>query len=163
MKAYFLLLCWRLVFPMVTFAQANDTERTIVKVEETERQKKTITELFKGDKLIRKHVEVIRTGNKPVEVKYTCYYQDGKEVLFECWDSKSKISTRYFKVNNQLVMAEIDRDGDGLFEWVVIYGEGEKVSSVFRRTKDGGIEMLDGDALDTFKKGSDAAKKLFER
>jgi|GEM_PF-3117062 len=163
MKAYFFLLCWRLALPIVTFAQANDTERTIVKVEETERQKKTITELFKGDKLVRKQVDVIRTENKPVEVKYTRYYQDGKEVLFECWDSKSKISTRHFKVNSQLVMVEIDRDGDGLFEWVVIYGEGERVSSVFRRAKDGGIEMLDGDALDAFKKGSDTAKELFER
>ncbi len=160
MKTYPLLLSWLLVLTMVSFAQTNDTERTVVKVQETEREKRTITEVFKGDKLIRKHVEAVRAGEKPVVVKYTRYYQDGKEVLFESWDSRSKVTIRYFMAETRLVMAETDYDGDGWFEWVVLYGDGGNVEAVFKRTRNGGIEVLEEDALATWKEGSNLARGI---
>lgn len=163
MKLHVILLFWILVSPAVAFAQTKDGERNVVKVEETRRGKKTITDTFKGDVLIRKQVEEQRTGDKPLEAKYTRYYRDGQEVLFECWDSKSKETVRYFTQDKRTVMAELDRNGDGVFEWVVLFGKDDTVSTVFRRTADGKMELLDGAALDTFKKGSDTAKELFER
>lgn len=163
MKLHIILLFWMLVSPVVAFAQPKDGERNVVKVEETKRGKKTITETFKGDVLVRKQVEEQRTGDKPLEAKYTRFYRDGQEVLFEYWDSKSKETVRYFTQDKRTVMAELDRDGDGLFEWVVLFGKDEKVSTVFRRTTDGKMELLDGDALDKFKQGSATAKELFER
>jgi len=163
MKPHVILLFWMLVSPVVAFAQAKDGERNVVKVEETKRGRKTITDTFKGDVLIRKQVEEQRTGDKPLEAKYTRYFRDGQEVLFEYWDSKSKETVRYFTQDKRTVMAELDRDGDGLFEWVILFGKDDKVSTVFRRTTDGKMELLDGPALDTFKKGSDAAKEFFDR
>jgi hypothetical protein len=163
MRLCFIVLFWLLTSLVMTFAQSKDAERTVEKVEETKRGRKTITETFKNGMLVRKHVEEKRTGDKPVEAKYTHYYQGGQEVLFECWESKSKETSRYFMVEKRLVMAELDRDGDGLFEWVVLFGKDEKVSTVFRRTTDGKIELLDGDAFDKFKHASDTAKELFER
>jgi hypothetical protein len=152
MKFHIIFLLWMMVSPLLTFAQTNIGERTVVKVEENKRGKKTITDVFIGGVLVRKQVE-----------EYTRFYRDSQEVLFEYWDSKSKETVRYFTQDNRTVMAELDRDGDGLFEWVVLFGKDEKVSIVFRRTKEGKMELLDGDALDKFKQGSDAAKEFFER
>lgn len=163
MKLYVIWIFCLLFSPILGFAQTKDAERTVVKHEETKRGNKTTTDTFKGDLLIRKQVEERRTNDKPLEAKYTRHYRDGHEVLFEYWDSKSKETVRYFTQDDRTVMAELDRDGDGLFEWVVLFGNDEKVSAVFRRTADGKMELLDGAALDTFNKGSDAAKKLFER
>jgi len=163
MKLQITFLLWMLISPLVTLGHPNDGERTVVKVEETKRGKKTITDTFKGDKLIRKHVEEQRGGDKPLDATYTRYYRDNQEVLFEYWDSKSKETVRYFTEDKRLVMAELDKDGDGVFEWAVLFGKDEKISTVFRRIAGGKIEMLTGDALDKFKQGSDIAKELFER
>lgn len=163
MKLQIIFLLWLLTSPLVGFGQTNDGERTVVKVEETKRGKKTITDTFKGDKLIRKQIEEQRTGDKPLDARYTRYYRDGQEVLFEYWDSRSKETVRYFTEDKRTVMAELDKDGDGIFEWVVLFGKDEKVSTVFRRIAGGKMELLTGDALDKFKQGSDTAKELFER
>jgi hypothetical protein len=163
MKFQVILAFWILFSSVVVFAQPKDGERNVVKVEETKRGKKTITDTFKGGVLIRKQVDEQRTGDRPLEAKYTRYYRDRQEVLFEYWDSKSKETVRYFTQDNRTVMAELDRNGDGVFEWVVFFGKDDKVSTVFKRTADGKMELIEGAALDTFKKGSDTAKELFER
>ncbi len=161
MKFSTLLLLCQLAWPVQTIAQANEPEQTVDRVVETKRGRKVITETRRGDVLVRKRVEEHRTGDKPVEVKYTRHYLEGKEVLFECWDSRSKITTRYFKVENQLVMGELGRDGDGFFEWMVFFGKKGEVTTVFRRTADGRLKLLEGADLEEFRKGADLGRMLF--
>lgn len=154
---------WVFLLPAIVFSQINNNERTVVKTEKTAHGEKTITEVLQRDMLIKRQVEERRTGDNPLKAKYTRFYQDGKEVLFEYWDSKSEETVRYFMQDSRLIMAELDHKSDGVFEWLIFFGKDEKVGNVFKRTRGGDIELLTGTRLEEFKEGSVIAKELFSR
>jgi hypothetical protein len=137
-------------------------DRTVTRVEEGKQKKKIITEIFRDGKIFKSETEEIRTGPVSLVAKYSRFYQDGKQVMSEYWDSVSKEKIRFFGEKGKIVFTELDRDGDGIFEWLEIYTPSGETHSVFKREKDGKLNLISGDELSRFKKGSNIARDLFE-
>ena len=154
-KALLVLLAPLLV--LIAFAQTNSLERR-VKV----RAGKIVTEYYNSNIVVRVEGVSTKTNSTGAPIAgYTKLYQDGKLALEENWGPTSETQRIYYR-NGRQIVTEMDEDGDGIPEWVIVFGENGKACEVFKFKGRGKIELLGTGATEEFNRGLEQSKDLIE-
>jgi len=122
---------------------------------------RTVTDYYEDNVLVRREVVEDPNEDGVPDAGYTDIYRDNKLIYDENW-GPGTIKQRHFFRDGKQVMIEIDKDGDGIFEWIVMHSDQGQPYAIFKLSDKGRIQLLGKGALEDFKKGSEAARKLHE-
>ena len=108
-----------------------------------------------------------RDKDGKTDLRYETTYRDGKRVMFTQSQRNSNdvfvVTARSFWAAGEMVMSEVDEDGDGLFETMVIYHRGSKDMEVFTRQSDGSTKPASAEVLRRYKKMDEAFGEFWDK
>lgn len=113
------------------------------------------TTCWAGDRsdITRKVSEADRDKDGQIDLRIETVYR-GKSKVMQTISRRNQqgvmaVSTRAYVAHGVLVMAESDDDGDGVLETVGIFDANRKLTEMFRRRPDGGVEPVSTQELDS--------------
>lgn len=143
-----------------------DAQEVESKVKEIDKNKngktdQRIVEMYLKGVLVRTEMQYDSDEDGIPDVGYIKIFQDKKLIYFESWNRRFRDRQRSFHFENGSEVIEMDRDEDGIFEWVIMYEAEHELKAVLRRDKEGKLEALGETALEQAKRGVGIAKDLF--
>jgi len=123
---------------------------------------KVVSEYYMSNALVR--VEAVSTttneNGSPI-AGYTKLYQNGKLTLEENW-GPGPIRQRTFIRDGKPLLTETDKDGDGIFEWIVVNRDDGEAYAVFKCLSQHSIELLGASAVADYNEGLKEGKGIIE-
>jgi hypothetical protein len=114
---------------------------------------KRIRETFRDKVLVSLEEEVDIDGDGRIEFVITKLFREG-EMTYACIsDNIHKNTVRCYSHKDKLLAEEVDEDGDGFFETIVLFDANEQPVEAFGRSKDGTVTHLSAEKMAKLKKG----------
>lgn len=88
------------------------------------------------------------------------FYHEGHLVMFETWDSKSKVTQRTFLREGQAVVTEVSSNSDCMPDLILFHGKDEEIVAALKRNEHGELRTVDTAALAEIKRGSKAGTEF---
>jgi len=103
--------------------------------------------------LISRQTEAGTDEDGTIELTVLQVFDENQLVYISVVDKKKKDATRCYCWNGKTAVEEVDTDGSGFFNALVIFDENELPISGFERGKDSSIRLFSKERLSQIKKG----------
>lgn len=124
---------------------------------------KTTNEWYLNGVLVRREVQHDKDEDGLPDAGYTELWQGGKPVFVEILGPRPfKDRQRIFLRDGKIILIELDRDDDGVFEWIMVFNDDEEPCTVFKCADRENIELLGTNSVQSAKEGVRLAKKFFQ-
>jgi len=87
-------------------------------------------------------------------------YHEGHLVMFQTWDSKSKVTQRTFIRDGVATVTEVSSKPDSVPDLILFHGKGEEIVAGLKRDKHEQLRTLDPAALAEIQRGSKAGTEF---
>jgi len=87
-------------------------------------------------------------------------YHEGHLVMFQAWDSKSKVTQRTFLREGKSVVTEVSSKSDNAPDLILLHGKNEEIVAALKRDESGELKMVDAVALAEIQRGSKAGTEF---
>jgi hypothetical protein len=159
-----LILAWAFLLSLLMVGVAQEGKKKVTTKPSGDGTKETIvTEYYNtNDSTLQRREVIERDKNSASPIAgYAQSYQGGKLVLDENW-GPGPMRQRTFYRDGSFLVTQMDEDGDGRFEWVVVHGEDGKAIATFRLSGQQ-LHLLDPGAAESFNNGAEIAEEVFPK
>lgn len=144
------------------FAQSDGQDKRVKVTESKDGERKnTSTEYYKDGLLVRMELVETKKSDGTRLAGYTKLYQDGKLVCVEISGPGTERQRTYYRDGHQL-LTEMDKSGDGVAEWIIVYKDDGQAYAVFKSPGPHEIELMGTNALAEFAEGLEHSKGVIE-
>lgn len=139
---FFLGGCMNRLHTQTESVAANRLKEETKVVESRENgQYKRVAEVFIDDALFSRKTEVSVKDNGKFDLVLTVYFQGGKKTLMSTVSGNRRVTHSYL-LDDKTIMMEDDKNGDALFETIVLFDDKGNPATVFKRDKKGMVVPL---------------------